>query len=70
MLSDQKTSTTFLKKHFKLGSWSNKDFSTLQVLKMYFVSGKVLKRNITDLICNVLFCHSARDKIDFKDLYR
>ena len=39
--------------------WSDEDSLTLKVFKMYFVF--VLQ-------CNVLFYHSANDKVHFKDL--
>ena len=52
----------------QLCSWSYRDSSPLKVFKTYFVFDWVAKQNIPYQICNLSFCHSARDKIHFKDL--
>ena len=48
--------------------WVQKDSSTLKILKMYFVSRSMSKRNVAYRICIVLYYLSASDKVQFKGL--
>ena len=43
--------------------------STLKVHKMSFFSGWIAKKNIAYQTCNVLFCHSAEDKVNFNPIH-
>ena len=42
--------------------------TTQKVLKMEFVFGWAMKKNIADWICNVSYHGSANNKLQFKDL--